>query len=313
MKLSRAVEEFIAHKRSRGALYRRAAYTLRAFCKVLPGHDITAVTIDDVKKFVFENPFRCKQTRYGPLRVFWRFAANRRYVSRPPLLTSEPKDPIDSGPYIYSREELKRLFAEAGKITRWNDPLFGSTLRTILILLYGAGLRINEALSLKGGDVDLTDSLLTIRDTKFFKSRLVPISPQLSEVLRTYVVERARGHLPVESEGHFFATTRSPCLQDQLVRYRFEKLRKRLGIHRADGAFHQPRLHDLRHTFARHRLLAGYRDKEDLQPLLVGLSTYLGHSDLKHTQRYLTLAPELLSEASRRFERYALKEVNHVR
>ncbi|MBN2559366.1 MAG: tyrosine-type recombinase/integrase [Phycisphaerae bacterium] len=313
MKLSRAAREFIAHKRSRGALYRREAYTLKAFCKALPGRDITAVTTADVKKFVFENQFRCKHSRYGHLRVFWRFAVGRRYISSPPLLAVEPKNLTDFGPYIYPREELKRLFAEAGTITRWNDPLIGTTFRTILILLYGAGLRINEALSLKGCDVDLADSLLTIRDTKFFKSRLVPISPCLTEVLRAYVAERARRHYPMTPDGYFFATARSSRLQDQVVQGRFQTLRTRLGIRRTDGAFHQPRLHDLRHTFARHRLLAGYRDKEDLQSLLVGLSTYLGHSDLKHTQRYLTLAPELLSEASRRFERYALKEVPHVR
>jgi len=313
MKLSTAVKDFIAYKRSRGALYCREAYVLGAFCKALPGRDITAVTVNDVYNFVFRNQCRCKQVRYGPVRVFWRFVVDRRYILRPPLLATEPGNPADLGPYIYPREELKRLFAEAGKITRRNDPLFGITFRTILILLYGAGLRINEALSLKGGDVDIADSMLTIRGTKFFKSRLVPISSQLTEVLRAYVVERAREHHPVTADGYFFATARRISLQDQLVRHHFNKLRKRLEIRRTDGAFHQPRLHDLRHTFARHRLLAGYHDKEDLQPLLVGLSTYLGHSDLKHTQRYLTLAPELLSEANRRFERYALKEVNHVR
>ncbi|NIA06909.1 MAG: tyrosine-type recombinase/integrase [Actinobacteria bacterium] len=312
MKLSKAVKEFIAYKRSRGALYCRQAYVLNAFCKALPGRDITAVAVDDVHKFVFGNRFRCKRTKYEPLRAFWLFAVDRHYISRPPLLATKPRNMAGFGPYIYPRGELKRLFAEAGKITRWNDPLFGITFRTILILLYGAGLRTKETLSLKGGDVDIADSMLTIRNTKFFKSRLVPISSQLTEVLRDYVVERAREHHPVTAEGYFFATARSLSLQAQLVQNYFKKLRKRLGIRRTDGAFHQPRLHDLRHTFAQHRLLAGYRNKEDLQPLLVGLSTYLGHSDLKHTQQYLTLGPELLSEASQRFERYALKEVNHV-
>ena len=313
MKLSKVVKEFIAYKRSRGALYCREACILNAFCKALPGRDITAVAVDDVYKFVFGKRVRCKRTKYAPLRVFWLFAVDRHYISRPPLLATKPRDMTSFGPYIYPRGELKRLFAEAGKIGRWNDPLFGITFRTILILLYGAGLRIKEALSLKGGDVDIADSMLTIRDTKFFKSRLVPISSQLTDMLRAYVVERAREHHPVTAEGYFFATARNLSLQLQMVRYYFNKLRKRLGIRRTDGAFHQPRLHDLRQTFARHRLLAGYHDKEDIQPLLVGLSTYLGHSDLKNTQRYLTLAPELLSEASRRFERYALKEVNHVR
>ena len=313
MKLSKAVKEFIAYKRSRGALYCTEAYILGAFCKALPGRDITAVTVDDVHKFVFRNRCRCKQEKYRRVKVFLRFAVDRHYIPRPPLLATEPGNPADLGPYIYPREELKRLFAEAGKITRRNDPLFGITLRTTLIMLYGAGLRINEALSLRGGDVDIVDSILAIRDTKFFKSRLVPISSQLTEVLRAYVAERAREHHPVTADGPFFATARHISLQAQLVQYHFKKLRNRLEIRRTDGAFHQPRLHDLRHTFARHRLLAGYHDKEDLQPLLVGLSTYLGHSDLKHTQRYLTLAPELLSEANRRFEHYALKEVNHVR
>jgi len=312
MKLFSIANEFITYKRANGAQYRSEAYTMNALCKTFPDCDIAAITSEDIKKFIFE-PFHSKYVRYRHLRIFWKFVIERNYAPCSPLPAIRPKNPPVLEPYIYSHEELKRIFAEAGLMTRKNDPLFAITIRTILILLYGAGLRLNEALSLKRDDVNIDDCILTIRDTKFFKSRLVPISPQLSEVLQSYIMEQDRWRHPANAEGYFFATTRRPYLLDQMVRYQFKQLCKRLGIQRTDDAPFKPRLHDLRHSFARHRLLAGYRNKEDLQSLLVGLSIYLGHSDLNHTQCYMTLAPELLSEASQRFEHYALQGVSHVR
>ncbi len=91
----------------------------------------------------------------------------------------------------------------------------------------------------------------------------------------------------------------------------FRKLCNYCGIHREDGARYQPRLHDIRHTFALSRLLDWYRKGADVQRLLPHLSTYLGHVNISATQRYLTMTSELLSEASSRFEKYALSEVKH--
>ena len=114
------------------------------------------------------------------------------------------------------------------------------------------------------------------------------------------------------SEQAPFLTTRAGRrLEHRALQNAFERLRERAGVRRTDGARYQPRLHDLRHTFAVHRLTSWYRQGADVQKLLPVLSVYLGHAHLSSTQAYLSMTPELLQQANRRFERYAGKEAEH--
>jgi len=314
MKFHRVAEECIAYKRSLGMAYGVQARNLRIFAKACAGRDIDEVTPEVIREFLFtQTPFM-RSRHYENLRVFYRFAVAREYVSQSPLPPEPPKRPPHINPYIYSRRELKRLFAEAMKVrTIDGDPLFGITFRTLLMLLYGAALRLGEALSLKGADVDLTENLLVIRNTKFYKTRLVPISGQLAEVLATYLAERIRLHRPLTPDTHFFATVKYPFLRDRFVDDVFRRICGRLGIHREDGGRFQPRIHDLRHTFVAHRVEAEYAaGKESIQRLLDALPTYLGHVGLASSQRYLNLTAAILAAANERFSRYARKEVRHV-
>jgi integrase len=214
-----------------------------------------------------------------------------------------PKLPQRFVPYIYSREELQRLLSAIP-----TEPLAGlsaSTLRTLLLLLYGAGLRISEALVLTEADVQADTRLLWIRQSKFFKSRWVPVGRPLAEVLARY-----RQQQPVRQPDQrqaFFQTVGGSPVNRAAVERAFRVLRQSAGVQRPDGTRYQPRLHDLRHSFAVHRLVAWYRQGADVSRLLPKLSTFLGHVDLAATQHYLTLTPELSEQASRRFERYALR------
>jgi site-specific recombinase XerD len=158
----------------------------------------------------------------------------------------------------------------------------------------------------------LANSLLTIRDSKFFKSRLVPIGPDLTKVLGDYDRWRTATHPSAKAESPFFVTRRGTAIQRWNVQDAFERLREYAGVRRSDGGRHQPRLHDFRHTFAVHRLTDWYRQGADVQRLVYHLSVYLGHARLAHTQVYLTMTPELLQQAGTRFERYARGEDNHA-
>jgi site-specific recombinase XerD len=178
-------------------------------------------------------------------------------------------------------------------------------MRALLLLLYGAGLRISEALRLTLADCDLEQSLLTIRETKFYKSRLVPLGPDLSQALKLYLAARSERRHPAPAEAFLLVTRHSLPVSVQLAEDSFKRICRKVGVRRTDGSRFKPRLHDLRHAFAVHRLTACYREGEDVQRLLLQLSTYLGHVDLDSTQRYLTLTPELLGQASHRFEQYA--------
>ena len=178
------------------------------------------------------------------------------------------------------------------------------TLRALLLLLYGAGLRRGEAMRLKIEDVDISQSLIHIRGTKFFKTRIVPLSDDLNTVIRTFIA-RQRNHYSVGGESRLFSSCDDTALSETTVGVTFRRLCTIAGIRRNGGARNQPRIHDLRHSAAVHRVTAWYRCDADLNDLLPKLATYLGHAGLSGTQRYLTMTQELLAEASCRFEAFA--------
>ena len=249
--------------------------------------------------------------KYIVLRGFFRYAVSRGYLLESLLPTTVPKLPERYKPYIYSREELRRLLDRTATAQTQRFQMEAHTFRTLLLLLYGAGLRVSEALSLNLEDVDLQEEVLTIRDTKFYKTRLVPLGSKLDEVIAEYAERRKKAGHSQGGDAPFFVTKRGTRLGRRLVERNFERLRTQASVRREDGARYQPRLHDLRHAAAVHRLTAWYREGKDVQRLLPLLSTYLGHTSIAHTQVYLTLTPDLLHEASKRFARYVFGEVCH--
>jgi integrase len=180
------------------------------------------------------------------------------------------------------------------------------TLRTSVLLLYGAGLRLGEALALNVADVDLNRAVLIVRQTKFYKTRIVPLGHELAQVLVDYRRWRDRRY-PSDPQAPFFCLRNGRRAHHKVIERTFRLLCGIAHVSRDGGPRRQPRLHDLRHAAAVHRLIQWYRAGADLQYLLPRLATYLGHRNLSSTQRYLTLTPELLCEASRRFQRYALE------
>jgi site-specific recombinase XerD len=179
------------------------------------------------------------------------------------------------------------------------------TFQILLLVLYSTGIRVGEALRLPLRDVDLQSRVLTIRDTKFFKSRLVPLGPRLTVELLAFLKRRSTLPMPQREESAFFASSTGRAIPYQHIITLFQRVRRAAGIPHDKGSSYPPRLHDLRHTAAVHRVIAWYRDGADVQRLLPQLATYLGHKDLRSTQHYLTMTPELLEGASLRFQHYA--------
>jgi len=303
MRLHTALEQYIRLKRALGFRFHAESVILRAFRRAMRCVDLGQVQSPRVRAYLDgRGPLtRFWERKWVTLRGFYRFAQARGFVRQCPLPRAVPKLPPAFVPYIYSRAELRRLLAAIP--TRPLAGLEPGTLRTLLLLLYGAGLRITEALSLNEAEVDLEARLLTIRRSKFFESRWVPISPQLTRVLACY---GRPGASRTGNRGRsFFRSITGEPVRRSAAERAFRTLRRTAGVQRSDGARYQPRLHDLRHTFTVHRLLAGYRQGGDVQHLLPALATYLGHVDVATTQRYLTLTPELYRHASRRFAGYA--------
>lgn len=232
----------------------------------------------------------------------------RGYIAASPLPTIIPQAPRFV-PHIFSQEELRRLLDATTCSQNLRSKLRPYTLRMLILLLYGTGLRISEALTLTLADVDLSARILTIRESKFYKTRLVPLGPAVSTALQDYVAQRAKEY-PTEPDAALFLTCSATPVARHTAENIFRRLRNRAGVIRQGNGRYQPRLHDLRHTFAVHRLISWYRQGADVQRLLPHLATYLGHVHIAGTQRYLSMTPELLQEAGRRFERYA-REGHH--
>ncbi len=315
MKLTQVIRKYVRFKQSMGMSFQAEAYMLRAFGRTQGNIEIIEVAPKSVLAFLYgRGPVtRTWHHKFTALRMFYRFAVSRGYVGASPLPSTRPKETRLHVPYIYTRDELHRLLETTSLLKDRRRSLPQTTLRLLLLFLYGTGLRLGEALSLTCRDVDLPRSLLTIRCSKFYKSRLVPIGIQLHTQLENYLSRRLQLPLPKGEDSTYFVTKQGLPIGKRCVLFNFRRLCKLTRIQRNDQTSRQPCLHDLRHSFAVHRLTSWYRAGSDVQRLLPHLSTYLGHINIVSTQRYLSMTQELLKEANNRFERYALSEVSHVK
>jgi integrase len=205
-------------------------------------------------------------------------------------------------PHIYSEGELTALL-EAASALGPASGLRPQTYVTLLGLLASTGLRISEALRLTRADVDLDAGVLTVVETKFHKSRMVPLHRTTTRALQRYAQQRDRYHRRASPTGTFFVTERATSLKYWRTLMTFAALRAELGWTGPRGQ--RPRLHDLRHTFAVRRLVQWHRRGFDLHHRIAALSTYLGHVKVTDTYWYLTAVPELLAITGARYERYA--------
>lgn len=209
-------------------------------------------------------------------------------------------------PHIYREAEIVELLAAA----RGLNPRGGlrpATFETLFGLIASTGLRVSEALALLDGDVDLAVGTLTVRQTKFAKSRLLPLHPSTVKALTRYRQLRSR-HVRTTTDSPFFIGTRGrrlgQPLGDRQVHRIFIELRDQLGwIDR--GAHGGPRIHDMRHGFAVRRVMLWHEQGIDIDQSMLALSTYLGHAKISNTYWYLTGVPELMALAGGKFERFA--------
>ena len=206
-------------------------------------------------------------------------------------------------PHIYSDPEVASLLRQAS-LLRPRSGLRPKTYVAFFSLLLSTGLRLGEACRLKPDDVNLNDGVLTIRESKFRKSRLVPLHPTATEALIRYADHR---NTPRTRSGSFFRTHYAPALKRNTVQRTFSRIRSRLGWTAHERA-RRPRIQDIRHTFAVRRLLCWCEDGADLDRKILALATYLGDARPTDTYWYLSAVPELMAITSERFERFAQHE-----
>lgn len=271
------------------------------------GHDSNNLPKYLVELWIAKHGHENHKTHYNRVTVLRQFT---KYISRQGLPAyAPPPDCARRGhdsfaPYIFSAAEIKRFLAEVDQILPSpKSPRRHIVMPELFRLLIFCGLRISEALSLCVKDVNLETGVLTIRNTKFGKDRLVPMTSSITDRLRVFAERLGvrNGEMPFFpslKERKYYEGTIYHIFRDILIQIKVEHRGRGLG----------PRLHDFRHTFAVHRLLGWYREGADLNTKLLILATYLGHRGMSGTQRYLHLVPELLPEVTMLIER----KVGHI-
>ena len=207
-------------------------------------------------------------------------------------------------PRVFTESEMGQLFEVARSFASPKEPFRSLTVYTMVAVLYCAGLRVGELARLTLADVSFDSGTLEIRGTKFFKSRRLPLAPGVVDLLRRYVEARRAAGAPLHKDaGLFWHEHPHGAYAKQTIRQLITTVMRRAGLKPLDG-WQGPRIHDVRHTFVAHRMLAWYRGGVATQSRLPYLATYLGHKDIRSTLVYLTASEALLHHASERFKKY---------
>jgi len=222
-------------------------------------------------------------------------------ISQSPVTITLRRSSKARVPFIFNLTTAQRLIDVAARLPdQANATLRGATYATIFSLLFGLGLRVGEVARLRCQDIDRERSLLTIRETKFSKSRLVPMGPQLTARLYGFLALREARGCKMLPDAPVFSFSRGQPINPGTISLTFHALLPQLNLDVPFGVA-PPHLHDLRHSFAVGTLLRWYRDDDNPTAKLMKLSTFLGHVDPASTAVYLTITADLLEAAARRF------------
>lgn len=299
--LRSALERYLNMRQGLGYKYQHQKRRLTDFVSFMEARGATTITTKLALAWATLPPDRHASwaLRLTDVRGFARHIANVDPQTEVPPAGIFPRL-SRAKPYIYSDTEIHALLAAALTLPPI-DGLRRWTYHCLFGLISVTGLRHSEAIGLQRSDVDLDDGILTVRGTKFGKSRLVPLHPTTQAVLRSYA-ERRDCHLGSRCSTYFFVAERGGRLLHQYVHRVFWQLSRQIGL-RQPGDNTGPRVHDFRHSFAIQTLLNWYRAGEDVEQKLPVLSTYLGHTCVRDTYWYLSTCPELMEHAARRLDK----------
>lgn len=309
--LAAGFADFVATLEASASANKTTLTQLRALDRLIKQSPLPSGTIDEALARAWLAPCatrgpNTRRSRYYLLRRFCRFLAKRRPGTFIPGESLRPRGRPPKPPHIYSQEEVRQLLDGALSLRDWKSwhpcPIRSKTMHAIIMLLATSGLRISEALHLTLDDVDLDRGVLSIRQSKFRKSRLVPLSPGTVDALRQYHGIRV-AVAPAGPSAAFFISGRGKAYSTGWVQGMFRAIVVQAGLCGPNGR--GPRLHDLRATFAVTRLLEWYRDGDNVMARLPLLSTYLGHACVSDTEVYLKITTALLEEANTRFHAFA--------
>lgn len=299
-RLAEAADEYLALRRALGFKLYHHTWLLPDFVAYLEEHGSAVITTELALRWAQQPPDASPSWWAKKLTAVRLFARHHRaFDSRtevpPSDLIRYRKQRLT--PHLYTADEIAALMREASRL---QPPLRSASYSTLLGLLATTGMRVSEALALDRADIDWDHERLTIRSSKFGKSRHVPLHRSTLAALLDYARRRDRLR-PHRRSSSFFVSGVGTRVVLQNFQHVFLRLLRLTGLDR--GRHRRPRIHDLRHTFAMKTVRDWYRSGVDVERQLPWLSTYLGHVSPSTTYWYLTATPELLVLAGERAER----------
>jgi len=305
------IQHFLAYKRSLGRRFEVEEKTLRLFDRYVVEQKIehpAQLTAGLIEAFLASRR-RPRPRSYnhllGTVRRLFDWLVDQGRLDRSPVQTKPRRQTAHRVPFIFDATLAHRLLQVARDLPENSRaPMRGSTYHAIFAVLYGLGLRVGEACRLQVADVDFDRRLLLIRETKFYKSRLVPFGPKMEALLRQHLQVQTQRRGALSPDAPCFCFTGRGEIHSCTVSQTFHALVPRLQLEIPPGCS-PPRLHDLRHSFAVGTLLRWYRTGLDPGAGLLKLATFMGHVDARSTAVYLTITTALFQEANRRFEAFA--------
>jgi len=304
-RLERAIARFLAHKRALGRRYYGEELLLRRLCHRLKKDGAHELGADSFRRWLASLRNRHPNTRRKAHQIVRNFCLYRHRSEPDCFVPSEDFAKLQPyvTPVVIEPKQIGRMLQLAsGLLPTPHSPLRGPVARLAVVLLYTAGLRIGELLRLNVGDVEDNGTVLRIRESKFHKSRLVPLSPSASRELRHYLRQRGQ-RFPMNAHSPLLCGHRRrgpkgysrPGMQGAICRlYATADVR--------DGQGRYPRVHDMRHSFALQALIRWYRSGADVQSMLPKLALFMGHVSIESSAYYLRWVPTLRRLASERFE-----------
>ncbi|HNU11631.1 MAG TPA: tyrosine-type recombinase/integrase [Rubrivivax sp.] len=302
--LAGPIDAFVQYKRALGCKYATEAAALRLFDGYLVAKGL--VHVDQIDAALLDAFFASRRRErarshnhlVATVRRFFEWARLQGVIEHNPVTSMPRRDNGRRIPYLFGLTDAQRLLDVARSLpTRSKAPHRALVYETAFALLYGLGLRVGEVTRLLVSDVRFDDATLLVRETKFYKTRLVPFGPRMAKRLASYIEGRYGEH--ADAQAPLFSFTKRGAVCEGTISQTFHGLLPRLALDIPAGVC-APRLHDLRHAFAVGTLLRWYRSGVDPNTRLIHLSTFLGHADPASTAVYLTITEELLHEAELR-------------
>jgi integrase/recombinase XerD len=292
MKLRDGIEQYVRSKQASGCAFQKGEILLTAFSRLAGDVDLKDIRTENVCAYLDGNQtsIRTWRFRYQMLKSFFDFWSS--HGAMPALLMPFHKPPSEEKPFIphiFTYAELRALLDAAMQIERPGRNFDRQTMRTLILLLYGTGALLGEIVALELKDLDLDTRVVTIRSRRISRARRIPIGQDLKTVIAKYLAWRSRKRF--QSSYVLVTKDDSPINEGTAIK-NFRRACEIARISRCDSSASLPRLHDLKFTFAVHRITSWIRNGTDLNRMLPALAAYMGQVGLGATERYVSMTPE---------------------